>query len=43
MKKTAIYCRQSIDKKESISVETQETSCRNYINRVPNNEIIEVY
>ena len=43
MKKTAIYCRQSIDKKESISVETQETFCRNYINRIPHNKIIEVY
>ena len=43
MRKIAIYCRQSIDKKDSISVETQETFCRNYINRVPNNEIIQVY
>lgn len=25
---TAIYCRQSVDKKDSISIETQEQECR---------------
>lgn len=43
MRKIAIYCRQSVDKKDSISVETQEGFCRNYINCVPTNEPIEVY
>lgn len=43
MKKIAIYCRQSIDKKDSISVESQEKRCRNFINSKPTKEQIEVY
>lgn len=43
MKKIAIYCRQSVDKKDSISVESQEERCRNFINAKPTKEQIEVY
>lgn len=43
MKKIAIYCRQSVDKKDSISVESQAERCRNFINAKPIEEKIEVY
>ncbi|MDD3220172.1 MAG: recombinase family protein [Lachnospiraceae bacterium] len=43
MRKIAIYCRQSIDKKDSLSIETQEEFCRNFINTKPNKSPVEVY
>ena len=39
----AIYARQSLDKKESQSIETQINFCENYINSKPHNEKIEIY
>ena len=35
-KQIAIYARQSIDKKDSLSIETQIEFCRNNINSNPN-------
>ena len=42
-KQIAIYARQSIDKKDSLSIETQIEFCRNNINSNPNELPIEVY
>ena len=39
----AIYTRQSVDKKESFSIETQIDFCKNYINATPHTEPIEIY
>lgn len=43
MKKIAIYCRQSIDKDGSASIESQEERCRSFINAKDTKEKIEVY
>jgi len=42
-KQIAIYARQSIDKKDSLSIETQIEYCENHINSRPNDLPIEVY
>lgn len=42
-RKIAIYARQSVDKKDSLSIETQIDFCRNFINSKPTSEVIEVY
>ncbi len=39
----AIYARQSVDKKDSLSIETQINLCTNYINATPHTETIETY
>ena len=39
----AIYARQSVDKKDSLSIETQINYCENYINSKPHTDKIEVY
>ena len=39
----AIYARQSIEKKDSLSIETQIKFCRNHINTKPNKEEIKIY
>ena len=39
----AIYARQSVDKKDSLSIETQINLCTNYINASPHSETIETY
>ncbi len=39
----AIYARQSVDKKDSLSIETQINLCTNYINATPHSETIEEY
>lgn len=42
-RKIAIYARQSVDKKDSLSIETQIEFCRNFINSKPTSDPIEVY
>ncbi|MCH5249180.1 MAG: recombinase family protein [Lachnospiraceae bacterium] len=42
-RKIAIYARQSVDKKDSLSIETQVEFCKNFINSKPTTEPIEVY
>lgn len=42
-RKIAIYARQSVDKKDSLSIETQIDFCRNFINSKPVTSPIEVY
>lgn len=42
-RKIAIYARQSIDKKDSLSIETQIDYCRNFINSKPVNDPVEIY
>lgn len=42
-RKIAIYARQSVDKKDSLSIETQVDFCRNFINSKPVSEKIKVY
>lgn len=42
-RKIAIYARQSVDKKDSLSIETQVEFCRNFINSKPTEEKVEVY
>ncbi len=42
-KQIAIYARQSVDKKDSLSIETQIEYCQNNINSNPNELPIEVY
>lgn len=39
----AIYARQSVDKKDSLSIETQINYCKNYIKSSPNTETVEIY
>ena len=43
LKVIAIYARQSVDKKDSLSIETQIDFCTNYINSTPHKETIEIY
>ena len=43
LKMIAIYARQSVDKKDSLSIETQINLCTNYINASPHSETIETY
>ena len=43
LKVIAIYARQSVDKKDSLSIETQINLCTNYINASPHSETIETY
>ncbi len=42
-RKIAIYARQSVDKKDSLSIETQVEFCKNFINSKPTKEPVEVY
>ena len=42
-RKIAIYARQSIDKKDSLSIETQVEYCRNFINSKPVSNPVEIY
>ena len=41
LKVIAIYARQSVDKKDSLSIETQINLCTNYINASPHSEVIQ--
>ena len=43
LKVIAIYARQSVDKKDSLSIETQINYCKNYIKSSPNTETVEIY
>lgn len=36
----AIYCRQSVDKKDSISIETQEQACRGLLKKGEENDVV---
>lgn len=42
-RKIAIYARQSVDKKDSMSIETQIELCINFINTNPEHDPVEVY
>lgn len=42
-RKIAIYARQSVDKKDSMSIETQIELCMNFINTNPEHDPVEVY
>ena len=42
-KKIAVYARQSVDKKDSMSIETQIELCMNFINTNPQHDPVEVY
>lgn len=42
-RKIAIYARQSIDKKDSLSIETQIDYCRNFIHAKPVKDPVEIY
>lgn len=42
-RKIAVYARQSVDKKDSMSIETQIELCMNFINTNPQHDPVEVY